>query len=239
MSYIQNTSAGGAGSGTVTNTGGALTNNAVVLGAGGNDTKVSTGIVTNGVAELDVGVAGTSGVIGLNGTTSGKATLTAPAVAGTVTNGVATSNAILGPDGTAALPTWGFSSTRNCGMALIGGGLGVVGSSQMNLYTGAGNTLQMQLSGTGNLAFVAGKGQHFNTQAANNDHCGTFATAASTTASVTFTTNYTSTPVVVLTPQTTGLTSWFISAISNSGFTVTVAPSGTYTFGYIVVGNPN
>lgn len=43
-------SAGGAG--TVTNTGGALTANAIVLGAGGNDTKVSTGLTTDGVAAI-------------------------------------------------------------------------------------------------------------------------------------------------------------------------------------------
>jgi len=65
------------------------------------------------------------------------------------------------------------------------------------------------------------------------------ATSSSTTAAVTFTTNYTATPVCVLTPQTTGLTSWYLSAIGTSGFTVTVAPSGTYTFGYICMGNPN
>jgi hypothetical protein len=91
----------------------------------------------------------------------------------------------------------------------------------------------------GNLTFASGKGQHIQTQAASNDLAGTLATASSTTASVTFTTNYTAAPVCVLTPQTTGLTSWYLSAISVSGFTVTVAPSGTYTFGYICMGNPN
>lgn len=98
MSYIQNQGAGGGGSGTVTNTGGALTSNAVVLGAGGNDTKVSTGITTNGASELDVGIAGgAAGVVGLNGSTSGKATFTAPAIAGTVTNPVVASNQISVP----------------------------------------------------------------------------------------------------------------------------------------------
>jgi hypothetical protein len=85
------------GGGTVTNTGGSLTSNAVVLGAGGNDTKVSTGITTNGASELDLGVSGTSGVLGLNGSTSGKATITAPAIAGTTTNGIVSSNVIVAP----------------------------------------------------------------------------------------------------------------------------------------------
>jgi hypothetical protein len=91
----------------------------------------------------------------------------------------------------------------------------------------------------GSLSFISGKGQHITTQAASNDIVGTLATSASTTASVTFTTNYTATPVCVLTPQTTGLTSWYLSAIGTTGFTVTVAPRGTYTFGYHCLGNPN
>jgi hypothetical protein len=96
---------GSGGSGTVTNTGGALTANAVVLGAGGNDTKVSTGITTNGASELDVGVSGTSGVFGLNGSTSGKATLTAPAIAGTTGNPVVSSNSLQLPNGSVSLPS--------------------------------------------------------------------------------------------------------------------------------------
>ena len=70
---------GAAGSGTVTNSGGNLTANAVVLGAGTNDTKVSTGITSDGGSELDVGVLNTtSGIFGMYGSTSGKATCTAP-----------------------------------------------------------------------------------------------------------------------------------------------------------------
>ncbi len=48
--------------------------------------------------QLNVGVAGTgSGILGFNGSTSGTATLTAPAVAGTVSNPVVSSNAIQVP----------------------------------------------------------------------------------------------------------------------------------------------
>jgi hypothetical protein len=108
-------SAGG-GSGTVTNTGGNLTANAVVLGAGGADTKVSTGITTNGASELDLGVAGTSGVLGLNGLTSGKATLTAPAVAGTSTNPIVSTNALQLPVGAAATPSLTFTGHVSSGL---------------------------------------------------------------------------------------------------------------------------
>lgn len=91
----------------------------------------------------------------------------------------------------------------------------------------------------GDIAFAGGKGQHLDTQAAGNDIAGTVATSSSTTASVTFTTNYGATPACALTPRTAGITSWYLSATSVSGFTVTVAPSGTYTFAYICFGNPN
>lgn len=75
-----------AGSGTVTATGGALTANAVVLGAGTTDTKVSTGITTDGGSQLSLGVnATTIGKLKLFGNTSGDATIQPTAVAGTAT----------------------------------------------------------------------------------------------------------------------------------------------------------
>lgn len=65
-----------AGSGTVTATGGSLTANAVVLGAGTTDTKVVAGIVTDGTSKLTLGVAGTSvGSVGFKNATSGTITL--------------------------------------------------------------------------------------------------------------------------------------------------------------------
>jgi hypothetical protein len=74
----------GGGSGTVTNTGGALTSNSVMLGAGGNDSKVVAGITTNGTAQLVLGVNTTTlGSVKLFGSTSGDVTLQPNAVAGT------------------------------------------------------------------------------------------------------------------------------------------------------------
>lgn len=64
------------GSGTVTNTGGSLTANDIVLGAGTNDTKVVAGIVTDGTSQITLGVSGTSvGAVALNNVTSGSVTL--------------------------------------------------------------------------------------------------------------------------------------------------------------------
>lgn len=75
-----------AGSGTVTNTGGSLTANSVVLGAGTNDVKVVAGIVTDGSAKLTLGVNTTTlGQVKLFGSTSGDATIQPPVVAGTST----------------------------------------------------------------------------------------------------------------------------------------------------------
>ncbi len=60
----------------VTRTGGALTSNAVVLGAGTNDTKVVTGITTDGTSALNLGAAGTSvGKVVLANATSGTITM--------------------------------------------------------------------------------------------------------------------------------------------------------------------
>lgn len=75
-----------AGSGTVTNTGGNLTSNAVVLGAGTSDVKVVAGITTNGTAQLVLGVNTTTlGNVKMFGSTSGDVTMGPAAVAGTAT----------------------------------------------------------------------------------------------------------------------------------------------------------
>jgi len=60
------------GAGTVTNTGGSLTSNSVMLGAGTNDSKVATDITSNGGGKLILGTAGTTaGILTLQNNTSG------------------------------------------------------------------------------------------------------------------------------------------------------------------------
>lgn len=67
--------------GTVTNSGGALTANSVVLGAGTNDSKVLAGFTTDGVSQLNLGVQGTSlGKIQLNNSTASASTSLVPTV---------------------------------------------------------------------------------------------------------------------------------------------------------------
>lgn len=89
LTYTHSThtlSAPSGGSGTVTNTGGNLTANAIVLGAGTADTKVVAGIITDGTSIITLGVnTTTAGKLKLFGGTSGDVTLVPTAVAGTST----------------------------------------------------------------------------------------------------------------------------------------------------------
>lgn len=65
-------------SGTVTNSGN-LTANAVVLGTGTTGVAVVSGITTDGISKLDLGVAGTSvGAVAFSNATSGSITLSPP-----------------------------------------------------------------------------------------------------------------------------------------------------------------
>lgn len=67
------------GSGTVTNTLGPLTDNAIVIGNAGDDEKVVPGLTTDGVSEINVGEAGVSaGAINFANATSGNIKLKTP-----------------------------------------------------------------------------------------------------------------------------------------------------------------
>jgi hypothetical protein len=90
-----NTWAAPAGAGTVTNTGGSLTANSVVLGAGTTDTKVVAGILSDGISKITLGVAGSSvGEVDFKNATSGTTTVSAP------TGALGTTTITLGPTNT-------------------------------------------------------------------------------------------------------------------------------------------
>lgn len=110
---------GGGGGGTVTNTGGSLTANRVILGAGTDDTKVVAGISTDGTSVLNLGAAGASvGKVALANATSGSVTiqpptgalgssvLTAPAKTATLATTAQADEMISGYIGTAANKTY-------------------------------------------------------------------------------------------------------------------------------------
>jgi hypothetical protein len=117
-----------------------LTSNAVVLGGGGQATSTQTFLTTDGAAILTIGViGGGNGVLALAGNTSGTATFTAPAVAGTRTNGVTASNVLLGPDGAVGSPTWAFSSETNTGIYKnAAGSMGFTASGLLQMRLGGG-----------------------------------------------------------------------------------------------------
>lgn len=90
-------------------------------------------------------------------------------------------------------------------------------------------------------------GSHLGLQAANSDFAGTITVSSSTTATKTFSVNYTGTaaPIVVLTPTSSPATAanyWITYTGSTgawTGFTVNITNSTTITFNYVVIGNPN
>ncbi len=108
-----------------------------------------TGLVFS-TPTLTVGTAGVnSGILALSGSASGTATLTAPATAGTVTNGLTVSNVMLGPLGSNAAPTYSFSASANSGMWM---------NSTTNLEFVVGGS-SFFYAGSGNSAITAGSGR--------------------------------------------------------------------------------
>lgn len=72
---------------------------------------------------LTVSTAGSgNGQLALSGNTSGTATFIAPAVAGTSTNPVTTSNVFAGPNGLVTAPTYGFTVNGGTGIFTNGAG---------------------------------------------------------------------------------------------------------------------
>lgn len=134
------------GAGTVTNTGGSLTANSIVLGAGTNDTKVVAGITTDGTSIINLGVnTTTAGKIKLFGGTSGDVTILGTAAAGTATTQTlpATSGTLVNRVTTGN----GVSATNTDGALAFT--LGAITPSTVN-----GNTIT---TGTGTLTLGAGK----------------------------------------------------------------------------------
>lgn len=118
-----------AGSGTVTAGGGSLTSNAVVLGAGTTDTKVVTGITTDGTSKLTLGVAGTSvGSVDFKNATSGTVTLSPVTGAlGTVTLSLpAATDTLVGKATTDSLTNKKLGSLTTNGFVKTSGGDGTL-----------------------------------------------------------------------------------------------------------------
>lgn len=148
------------GTGTVTHTGGALTSNAVVLGAGTDDAKVVAGIITDGTSKLTLGVAGTSvGTIQVNNATSGSVTVTPP------TGAIGSVN-LTWPGTTgviALLNTNNFTGTQTIAEAVGSSALVLTGATQTSSFPVINATQTWNASGT---TFTFLKGNVTNTASA-------------------------------------------------------------------------
>jgi hypothetical protein len=135
-----------------------------VLGGGAGVCPSTSANFTTSAGQLNLGAAGTSGVLGLVGTTSGTATLTAPAVAGTVTNPIVSSNDIQGPaGGTAAAPTFGLGTL----------GTGFYGTNTINFSLSGTEWAQFQTNLIGfNTAVAIGWGSSLGSPDTAISRCG-------------------------------------------------------------------
>lgn len=137
-----NTWATPAGSGTVTATGGSLTANALVLGAGGTDTKVVAGIITDGVSNIIAGIRDKGGQVynvkaygAVGDGTTDDSTNIQTAITAAKTNG----GVVYFPPGTYKIATTLNCDSNTLGFSLIGAGGGNHYSSTPSvlLYTGS------------------------------------------------------------------------------------------------------
>jgi hypothetical protein len=93
--------AGAIGCATCVTSAASLANGGVVLGTAGTQASATNTQLTFVAPTLTVGLAGTStGALDLTGVTSGNIAITAPAVAGTITNPITISNSLQLPSGT-------------------------------------------------------------------------------------------------------------------------------------------
>ena len=90
--------------------------------------------------------------------------------------------------------------------------------------------------GLGSLALT----EHLNSTPGNPDLAGVLNIVGGTASSFTFENAFVSEPVVVVTPlnDTTSTGPYWVTA-SPTGFTITMHSSGTVSFNYVVIGNPN
>jgi len=94
----------------------------------GSNFRINTSTVLTGAVASSLSLAGA---------TSGTVTFTAPAIAGTSTNGVTMTNVLLGPNGAAATPVYSFSANTGSGLYNVAGDIGfsVASVERMELGT--------------------------------------------------------------------------------------------------------
>lgn len=150
-----------AGTGTVTSVSGTANQIDVATGTTTPVISLDTVLIAPGTVSVPGGNlssganSGAAGVLNLQGSTSGTASITAPAVAGTNTNGVTFSNVILAPNGAGGTTAYGFTGAANWGMFrdATNGLIFAVGGTSTAGFQGSGKGLMV--SNTGLLSFTS------------------------------------------------------------------------------------
>lgn len=153
---------------------------------------------------------------------------------GSFTGGTLTSP-LLAAVGTCNNPPIAFNAAPTFGFFLNGSAVDVCLGGTAAFRSGANATTLF--GSLNNLIFAGAKGQHIQTQAANNDLVGTCTAAAATTCVVTFTTAYGSAPVCMATDQTNITTVKVTPTTTN--LTITTSASSSDVFAYNCMGNPS
>jgi hypothetical protein len=119
-----------------------LSSTGVVLGGGAGTAPQTTTHLVFSSDTLSIGLSGTSsGVIALQGVTSGQATITAPSVAGTVTNSITISNSLQLPSGTV------YKISTDSGISRIGTASLAVGNGSAGDISGNLSASSVTLTG--------------------------------------------------------------------------------------------
>lgn len=144
---------------------GVLTANSPILGGGaGAAPKTAAFLTTDGLTQLNIGPQDSSnnGVLGLKGMTSGIATLTAPAVAGTRTNPIIFSNAIsVATDGAVSTPNIEINSANHAGFYWDSANIGIAMSGiELALFTTNGTNSFLRLGTSGLFTWASTASPH-------------------------------------------------------------------------------
>lgn len=120
-----------------------LANGGLVLGTAGTQASATNTQLTFVAPTLTVGLAGTSsGILALTGSTSGSATITSPATAGTSTNPITISNSVQLPIGTV------YNWNADTGLSRDSAGVVDVGTGAAGSKAGTINATTANITGT-------------------------------------------------------------------------------------------
>lgn len=131
------------------------------------------------------------------------------------------------------------------GMNINASSINTTGSNPLFLNTPTGRSIYLSPANVATVYVASGQlgfeqaGDHFNNAAANSDLAGTIVITSATSAAQTFKTAYTAAPVCVLTPTSNpGALTWWVTTTTTS-VTANLSASGTVTFNYVCMGNPD